>query len=95
MSKTPVSNSENMLLLRIHQALETFGQNSPQVPERFLEGGKTYVKERPPSKSDLKIRLHQILDSPDHIVSGVITDNHVYIGELDVVKHNFFTIILK
>lgn len=81
MSTKRVPFSEYKLLLRIHQALVTFGPNSLRVPEKYLQKARTFARERPPSKSDLRVRLHQILDNPDHLVSSVIADNDVYIGE--------------
>lgn len=81
MSTKKVPVSEYKLLLRIHQALVTFGQNSLQIPEKYLQKARTFARERAPSKSDLKVRLHQILDSPDHLVSSVVTSNDIYIGK--------------
>lgn len=81
MSTKKVPISEYKILLRIHQALVTFGQNSLQIPEKYLEKARTFARERPPSKSDLRVRLHQILNRPDHLVSSVVTNNDIYIGE--------------
>ncbi|XP_047484051.1 uncharacterized protein LOC125035833 [Penaeus chinensis] len=82
MSTKKVPLSEYKILLRIHQALVTFGQNSLQIPEKYLQKARTFARERPPSKSDLRVRLHQILNNPDHLVSSVVTNNDIYIDHL-------------
>nr|XP_027232023.1 uncharacterized protein LOC113823559 isoform X1 [Penaeus vannamei]XP_027232024.1 uncharacterized protein LOC113823559 isoform X1 [Penaeus vannamei]XP_027232025.1 uncharacterized protein LOC113823559 isoform X1 [Penaeus vannamei]XP_027232026.1 uncharacterized protein LOC113823559 isoform X1 [Penaeus vannamei] len=95
MSTKKVPVSEYKLLLRIHQALVTFGQNSLQIPEKYLQKARTFARERAPSKSDLKVRLHQILDSPDHLVSSVVTSNDIYIDHLLAIDEEGNTVIIE
>ncbi|XP_068219752.1 uncharacterized protein [Palaemon carinicauda] len=68
-------------LLQLNQLLSVDGKSSLRVPEEFYIDANNTLEDDLETK-ELKIRLCHILKDPDCVVSGVLTDDNLYIDHL-------------
>lgn len=79
--KFPKSHITGRQLLQLNQLLSLDGELSLRVPDEFLKDANNSLEDNPEG-SDLKSRLHLILQDPECVVSGVLTDDDLYIDHL-------------
>lgn len=95
MSKYSKDDVHHSKLLEVDQFLGEVFQSSKRIPECFLESGRKLIESKPPSKSTLKAILHQLLQDPNLLVSGVVTQGGTYIDHLLVLGHEGVPVALR
>ncbi|XP_071513059.1 uncharacterized protein [Panulirus ornatus] len=95
MSRYSKESASQKRLLEVDQALCDLYPSSARVPEIFLENGRRLVRDQPSSRSNLKFILHQILNEPDYLISGLVTNNDIFVDHLLVLDDEGHLVKLK
>lgn len=85
MEKYSRSNVTMKQLLQLHQILTILGKSHLRVPAEYLKDVRLLKRDQTLSSSDLISRLHQILEEPRLVLSGVLTDDDLYIDHLIII----------
>lgn len=85
MGKYSRSNVTMKQLLQLHQILTILGKSHLRVPAEYLKDVRLLKRDQTLSSSDLISRLHQILEEPRLVLSGVLTDDDLYIDHLIII----------
>ncbi|XP_045603661.1 uncharacterized protein [Procambarus clarkii] len=95
LSKYSKEDVNHRRLLEVDMALDKLFNSHERVPKTFVDNGKRLVLNQLPSRSDLKFILHQVLDEPEHLISGVVTDSGIYIDHLLVLDEERHPVLLN
>ncbi|KAK4326996.1 hypothetical protein Pmani_002514 [Petrolisthes manimaculis] len=89
-SQFPHHHRNHLRLLEVTQAIQTLPTPPPEAtttPDAFLAPARRQLMEKPPTRSSLNVMLEKVVEE-GCIVSGVVTEQDVYIDHLLVLNQS-------